>query len=505
MTLQSSNWPRSVKLSFENNYLSNLMQAVVHNRPCCNRQRPHQDDIIMHFSSEASPMGIFSHLPKEIRIMIWNELFPGSRSSNPCRLRQRCLAILATSHQLLHEIRTELYHNRIITFHISASPVAKLGELYPVEPSCIKISDKLGCTWVLYRQGNKKEQAGDMCLWQNLPYQKLKGVRFELTAPDPSNPGELVQMWNKLCFLMDVLQRAKKFSRVEIDVKETSREPWFADGQPNHSLSTAPFGITRHFSDLDILLSVFRRLRRAKHVEVNLPFAHIPNSISNVATEISQTIIQRIPFGLTTYIEEEDDDEDEDEEEDAEEEQEEEDNDELIAAEESTWTLWLDWILDDLPGPAAAFARLERFAHWPLHYSEKLWDLLHIPVDPASHQRRALLLTPEAQHGAQDAFERRLVARHNFQPMGFQRDGPAGFDVVLGHHASSADVCSAVEKLQWGPADWSKSYPSGIPRVSSIDFAVQMAKQGGGVGLVAQGAERSFPWSFGRRIGPVFC
>lgn len=226
----------------------------------------------MHFSGGTSPLGTFSHLPSELRVLIWKELLPEGRPPPNSDPRRRCLGILATSRHLYHEIRQELYKNRTITFHISPHHGRTLNEPYN-EKSTIAISDQLGSIWSLYPRFNmaRAEQAPETLFWERLPFRKLKGVNFELTAPDPTNPAELPQMWNKVCWLMDLLQYARSLPPVEVYILEVRERKWCANGELNHSIDEPPLQLGQKSSDLEILFSCFRRLRKVKHIQVKLP------------------------------------------------------------------------------------------------------------------------------------------------------------------------------------------------------------------------------------------
>ena len=182
-----------------------------------------------------------------------------------------------------------------------------------------------------------------MSSWEQLPYRKLKGVNLELFATDPANPGELLQMWNKLCWLLALLRHVKRFPKVELPVVEKPWRKGYINGELRHSLSEASPQLSLRCSDLEILLSPLRRLRNVKHIEIKPPFEPKSKSIDTLVSEISLE-----PFGCQTG--------DETDMEDI-----------MIAIGQDTWTAWFDRILDHLADPGARDACAERRRDWSSH------------------------------------------------------------------------------------------------------------------------------------------
>ncbi len=136
-----------------------------------------------------------------------------------------------------------------------------------------------------------------MSSWEQLPYRKLKGVNFELLATDPANPGELLDMWNKLCWLLDLMRHVKGFPKVEIRVAERPWAKCWVNGELTHSLSEVPLQLSPKSSDLEILLSPLRRLRHVKHIELKLPFEPKSQAIDTLVSEISRNAVSKERFG----------------------------------------------------------------------------------------------------------------------------------------------------------------------------------------------------------------
>lgn len=390
--------------------------------------------------------------------MIWKELLPERRPSgyfHP-RKRKRCLGILATSRQLYREVRRELYSNRIITFHISPSPGRTPDKAFN-KPSTIEVSDQLGSTWSLYPRFHKvrDDQAPATHFWECLPFRKLKAVRFKLLAPDPDNAAELVQMWNKLCWLIDLLKYARRFPKMQVDVVESPQRKWCANGELNHSIAEVPIQMRKHLSDLVILLSCLRRLRRVKQLEVKLPFDQRFESLDALVSELSLNLVSKKPFGFKTGEEEDMDDD-------------------VIAMEEDTWTVWFDQILDDLPGASAPLLRLERFWNWCLHYEKRMWERIHCQECELGG---AVLLTLNETRGARLAFFDRLDAMCAYSPVSFKY-GPEGADLTTGcetHDDMVENVGRNTGEDGWVAAKWWSHHP-GIPRKSSLSYGVHMER-----------------------------
>ncbi len=382
-------------------------------------------------------------------MLIWKELMPERRPPDNSRPREQCLGILATSRQLYHEVRRALYSNRVITFQISPNPVRTPDEPFNRQ-STIDVSDQLGSTWSLYPRFHRarEDQAESTALWERLPFRKLKGVNFELMAPDPDSPAELLQMWNKLCWLVVLLQYARRFPKVEVHVLERPERKWSANGKLNHSIVNVPVQLRKKSPDLQILLSCFRRLRGVKQMEVKLPFEHKHKSLNALVSEVSFHAVSKEQFGFKTG-------------------EEEDMNDDVIAMEEDTWTVWFDQILDDLPGLSARFARLERFWNWCSHYETRMWERINCDECPLGG---AVLLTLEEKHGVLEALSERLSDMPAFNSMSFKQDREQG-EPTTGCEILELpeDVVTLTGKEGWCSAKW-WTFHHGIPRKSHWSY-----------------------------------
>lgn len=95
-------------------------------------------------AQSALPLGTFSRLPKELRILIWKELVPERRRTHIMRTSKQALAILRTNHQLNTEITTEMYGSRVLIFRVTSSALLASSNPCPNQPSTIEVYDQLG-------------------------------------------------------------------------------------------------------------------------------------------------------------------------------------------------------------------------------------------------------------------------------------------------------------------------------------------------------------------------
>lgn len=184
-----------------------------------------------------SALGKFSQLPKEIRLLIWKHLLPESRDQDSFQCSKSLLAILRTNYGLNTEVVTELYNSCILAFLLAPNPISASSDTYSYRPSTIDVFDQFGSKWSLYPRFLKAsdDHAYSSVVWKNLPFHKFKSVRFEVEAPDPDDPAQLIQVWNKLCWLLDLLQPVGGFQHVEVHAIETRDQKWCTDWKLQHT------------------------------------------------------------------------------------------------------------------------------------------------------------------------------------------------------------------------------------------------------------------------------
>lgn len=275
----------------------------------------------------------------------------------------------------------------------------------------IQISDQLGSEWSLFAQIHTvmAEQVYMASRWRCLPFHRLKCVRFEIEAPHPHDPGQLIQMWNKLCWLLDLLPNLERLPDVEVCAVETSDRKWCKNGRLLiTSKDKVPSNLThwQWLSNLEILLTPFLRLRMAKTIVVIHPFEGCKELLDTLISNILRKATSTIPFGLDHNCDDEDSD---DESANI--------DDEVTLSMEDTWTVWFDYILDDLPGPSARFARLERFSTWNMHYEKNMWCL----INGWETSMGGCLLSDSERHSMVEALTERVLAKLAFNPMSLRQ------------------------------------------------------------------------------------
>ncbi len=408
-------------------------------------------------AQSALPLGTFSRLPKELRILIWKELVPERRRTDIMRTSKQDLTILRTNHQLNTEITTEIYGSRVLIFRVTSSALLASSNPFPNQPSTIEVYDQLGSSWRLYPRFHKPvdQQAHSSSVWKDLPFHKLKATRFQVEAPDPSDPAQLILVWNKLFWLMDFLQHVKFSSRIEVHALESPQRSWHLEGNLQQSLiNNLPSTMGYDTTDLEILLSPFLRLRYAEQIELKLPFDREHQMLDELVKNIRHNAVSTIPFGQYENDDETDD--------------------EMITSDEDTWTVWFDHILDDLPGPSAPFIRLERFWNWSSHYERNMWCLIQ-----GKCEMGGALLSESEQSQTLTALISRCRAKQAFNPMSFrhvQEEGDEWSWNMADEWAPEGLVIST-RKDGWSPGKW-WTYQEGIPRTSSVEYRRHMDKYG---------------------------
>lgn len=409
-------------------------------------------------STIMSPFGTFSQLPKEIRVLIWKHLLPESRDQDSFQCSKPSLAILGTNHQLSTEVSTELYNGRILTFHLAPNPISALSDTYSYRPSTIDVFDHFRSKWSLYPRFHKAsdEHVYPSVVWKDLPFYKLKSVRFEVEAPDPDDPAQLIQVWNKLCWLLDVLHPVGGFPHVEVHAIETCDRKWCNDGELRQTFTKRlPSTMGQDVTDLEILLSPFLRLRNTKSIKVMHPFKKQHEMLDEVVSDILRKAGSPIPFGLD-FSDSDDMD------------------DEMIMSSEDTWTVWFDYILDDLSGPSAPFVRLERFSNWSPQYTKNIWCLVHEKCEIGG-----ALLSDIERYWMASALAGRVLAKLAFNPMSFKhvQEDESSRLWYTADEASPENAVLLSGKDGWWPGKWWE-YQEGIPRKSSVDHQNHMDKYG---------------------------
>lgn len=285
--------------------------------------------------------------------MIWKYALGGDDSShepnhvsheNPYDVSPYQLGIVACmclSKAIYNEIASAiLYDNRTLEFTISP-------ERSDWAPSGLYVrSTKYNSSWHTDVYHNYHLASTEFCdgsergptHWHNVPFHKFKAVVINITPPDQTNPGELIVLWDHLTWLLDLLVN-RQAPITEITFMATETKQWTADGylvsslldvdEPGWILPKDVRPRVKTSSDVELL-----RLPIAQHnllccttVELEMDGLHVMDD--------SQ---QQPPAGLNLAKPDISDVDD--------------------------WSLYLDRLLDTLPGAAAKKLRTDRIATW---------------------------------------------------------------------------------------------------------------------------------------------
>ncbi|KAL4889837.1 hypothetical protein BDV59DRAFT_195349 [Aspergillus ambiguus] len=275
-------------------------------------------------SDKPSPLGLFGKLPIEIRIPIWADV-----------LSSRQPAVLRTSRAIYVEIAYLMY------------PALD----YTLFPDYDSPWLRLHCPWtgttfdISRRDGRRKRKK----LWA-LSYNNTV-LTIRIIAPDPTQRGEVVLLWQKTQDLVSILNRSKYYrAHIVIELQETDIEKntWEENGSYTYING---YGRPNYF----IIFLPFCRLVRARKIELvrvtpNGCKAQIDDRfleygcdfIINNGYKTRNTSVLRNDWKYR-YIAPEFD------------------NIDKILVDID---FFLENQLDDLPGHTAAMLRLDRFANW---------------------------------------------------------------------------------------------------------------------------------------------
>ncbi len=296
--------------------------------------------------------------------------------------------VLRACKQLHDEFIPFLYEALDLVFHID-----------PTDPAArIKI---IGWRDDVYHGiGSLDNHRDSPTIVDHMPLDSFKSIQVIIAAPDPKDPGQLVRCWKQCTSCMEVLLPqwedlnelpeslddyksrynwdSRELPPVSIEFVENREKRWassvpyshsYLNGESmfdngvrwNHSVPSYKEDLEQEedyvtsrskgqfrFSDVEILLRAFGRIREAECVNVKLP----PWTTDMLDEEVDFCVksLQRRtdllgPFGLIESV-----------------------RDRFVVShtlsKESSMHLWLDYLLDDLDGPAAALLRRQRYETW---------------------------------------------------------------------------------------------------------------------------------------------
>ncbi|KAK5194388.1 hypothetical protein LTR99_002889 [Exophiala xenobiotica] len=353
-------------------------------------------------------LGNFSLLPREIRGAIFRE----------CVNQRAAQSLACTSSKIHEELRYFLYDQLTLIFDVNPADTS----------SNVRILNDQGEHWgwnatsnpIMTSQAHIKE----MDKTQSLPLEKFKRIIIQLHAPDPRDPGQLVRGWFQITRLLSLLLPQREY-HFNIAVGECN----FVPGRLNqgYNLPEVCFRVldTKHVSwareraayqyrrlgneetdlvdrifegsSLEVFLTPFRQVRRARSLTVELPESLVLYEEPELSAEISQLselARSRKVFGQDF------------------------EEDSNLYKLESELDLFFDYTLDVLEGDAAGQLRRARFFqvcdHTVAAYSRWRWGM-KVTSDGVDERRGSRvfggcesLLTPENRLLVTRAFKARM-------------------------------------------------------------------------------------------------
>ena len=403
-----------------------------------------------------SPLGTLEKLPTELRCMIFEH----------CIANHSVSGILRASKQLHSEFRSFLYEEFELAFHIDPANTAGTVRILNFD------HDTVDCL------SNHRDHSS---IIEKTPFHRFKAIRVSINAPDPEDPGQMVRCWKQCPGLMQVLlpvwgdadrlpessqdfdihaygyqwvRKIRRLPPITIEFVDKGERKW-ALSQPgsfsrvatelvlksgvcwNHGVpsynerddagpNTVPGNIES--SDVDILIKAFQRIRCADSVRVKLP--PWTTEIDNEFLEGALRNLNRLakiehPFGIILTPSD------------------------VIGvhtamSRQDTMHLWLEYLLDDLDGPAAALLRRQRYGKWCSEYEH-----LHF-------QRLNGFHTPN------------YGGHHLGGPWGEMSPGLIA-EIEAAFRARFAAGMKYLEEIELRlgeKSSWEISFPSGVPRRS---------------------------------------
>lgn len=313
----------------------------------------------------------FDLLPPEIRDQIYGEC-----------VKVRALGLLYTNKQIYKEFIPFLREKFVLTFHIDPSASSTVLELLNQDDS----------RWGDHCTIDVASPHADFGMIDRMPVDQFGAVRILVDPPDINDPGQVVRGWLQSVgvarallpqwadpdeapiFEVDVLippaRSTKRLPPLIIQLREGKFWQWHAHGRWNHSIPhpspwdfmTRPASLShpaKSFSDMEVILTPFFRIRYAETVDVELPDgAPLEEAIDKVKLELGKSCIQRCSFGLNLH---------------------EEDDfiDDYALSFEDMVHIWLDYLLDDMKGTTASFLRRDRFKFWCSTYDFQMGRHFH--------------------------------------------------------------------------------------------------------------------------------
>lgn len=217
------------------------------------------------------PLGNFDVFPREIRDMIWEHFTP-QWGSNPDEIEllfrdpeqdpPNYQAILRTCNELYGEVVPYLYRKEILCFHVHG---------HWEQP--IVVSNHHGARWEYSSNGGDILQS-----FRELPYERLKGIKIEIVAPNVADPGQYICLWKRVRGLVDHLSQSEGLPQIEIHLVEDPSlgrgiSKWSYGGVLRKSIRNISVDINKnkYGYDYEGILIPFRQLRKVPKATIFVP------------------------------------------------------------------------------------------------------------------------------------------------------------------------------------------------------------------------------------------
>lgn len=199
-----------------------------------------------------SQLGVFSKLPTEIRLVIWEAIFPDSRKPQPDRKYRRPVPankmanILCSSRFLYHEISTLLYRNLKFRFIISNG-----HDHHRIWIRFQATSERLHVNWSFSSATATKEKLS------SFPFSRSSRPHFEIEIYGAECPGldSLFIQWIKVNSVVDFLKKLPISPYVHVSLLRY----WVTIGSVRQHIHYLTYysAIPRPPSDHDVLILPF--------------------------------------------------------------------------------------------------------------------------------------------------------------------------------------------------------------------------------------------------------
>ncbi|KJK67129.1 hypothetical protein P875_00117532 [Aspergillus parasiticus SU-1] len=210
-------------------------------------------------SSTDTGLGNFATLPPELRLCIWDWLFPrhiiGPLKGPPIFKRRRTrLPILRTSKELYAEISHHLYSR--ISVAIRLNPRKHQWLAFRIQ--------NLGISWLIEEKEDAIQRGFDKFPLQRVP------IYIGIHPPNPASPGDLIRLWQNVQSLVNILEHAPSIKSMHVQFLSNMRYRWH-EGEQGLKNVTYSSWYNRQFYDHQIIYLQFCRLEKVQSMKVSYP------------------------------------------------------------------------------------------------------------------------------------------------------------------------------------------------------------------------------------------